>query len=550
MATNENIEVLQSLDKEYIVANMNAMLSELGNNIKFEYNVWLCDKASKVPMRKSSMKIYFTMIPNKYLIIVKYYVLISIKKFTTIKCDVQKLGVFLKYLVAYENSTPLINVNQATIERYRRHIDKQDVAKSTKVGYMQVLASFFWKLDGWEDTPTNNPVNKRVHLYKRKKSDNEIKTRYIPDSVTKELDKIFFSEEIYLYFRLYYWFCRMYPSRCSEISSLKIGCIKPLDDLYYVWFKEEEKSSNDLGGSNILNIRIKYEGWGKYLIDLYHEQEKISELLQDKVSNEFKGLLFLYNPITTRYKKPKQQKRICLVLGPIFNKFIKKLCKEEGLIDGLGEDIKITTHCFRHNGITDRLYEDFSPTSIRDLTGQKSDGEVIGAYHYRKKDEIEKLQKKALKERFSKNKSGSYENTNNQLLSGNLNEAVSLATSKVMFRGRIMNLDDNREQRLLANKRAYQISYSDRCIGICTEIASCNNGIFNCFKCNDFAPDSNELDFFKEQVNYWEERIEYFQIRGNQFQMEHSIEVKGLFEAIVLRIEDIKKRNGLAIDNE
>lgn len=50
---------------------------------------------------------------------------------------------------------------------------------------------------------------------------------------------------------------------------------------------------------------------------------------------------------------------------------------------------------------------------------------------------------------------------------------------------------------------------------------------------------------FKEQVNYWEERIDYFKLRGNQFQLEHSIEVKGLFETIVLRIEDINKQSDL-----
>lgn len=78
--------------------------------------------------------------------------------------------------------------------------------------------------------------------------------------------------------------------------------------------------------------------------------------------------------------------------------------------------------------------------------------QTIGTYHYRKKDEIEKLQKKALKERFSLNKDNSYENINNQQKSKNLNNDANLVTSKVIFRGRIMNLDENKEQRILANK--------------------------------------------------------------------------------------------------
>lgn len=43
-----------------------------------------------------------------------------------------------------------------------------------------------------------------------------------------KIDKVFYGEEVPIHFRLFYWICRLYPSRSSEISSLTIDCIKKL----------------------------------------------------------------------------------------------------------------------------------------------------------------------------------------------------------------------------------------------------------------------------------------------------------------------------------
>lgn len=551
MITNESIKVIYALNKQYIDENIDSILKIFGSNIKFESDIWFFDKKTDSLANIYSKKINFNIIPHPYRSFVKYYVIVSFKKLSSAKSNVGNMARFFEYLVEYEGSLPLIKVNQATITRYRRFVDSKvsktsnkELSKSTKVKYLQAVTDFFWKLSGWEEVPENNPVNRRLHTYKRKKSDNEIKTRSAPDDVAMKLDKLLLSEEVPLYFKLYYLFIRLYPSRCSEISSLPTGCIKPLGDLY-VFLKGEEKSSNDLGELQLLSIYIRYEGIGKHLIDLYYRQKVIAEALQDKVKDEYKGLLFVYNPITRRYGEPKLLNRICLVNGTIFNRYLKKICREKNIVQD-NSDVTITTHSFRHNAITDRLYENFSTTAIRDMTGQKSDGEVIGSYHYRKKDEIKKLQEKSLRERFSKMRNSTYEALDNK----QTDKSLDLVNSKVMFRGRIMNLDENREQKILANKRAYRVSYSDKCIGICTEIASCKSGVFDCFKCDDFAPDSNELEFFKEQLSYWGEKVNYFQIRGNQLQMEHAIEVKGLFEAIVRRIKDIIDKEMQVKDNE
>lgn len=533
MAIKESIEIFQSLDKSYIDTSLDAILGTLGNSIKFEDNVWLCDKGNKTVSRNSDYKIYFSGISSQYIDYVKYYVIISQNKLSTKKSEVRYIASFLKYLENNEGLLPLASVNQSTIVRFRRYIDTRGLATATKAKYLHTISAFFWKLEGWDGMPLSNPVNKRVHMYKRKKSDNELKTKYIPDNITKELDKIFLTDEVPPHFKLFYWFCRLYPSRCSEISSLKIDCIKPLEN-DYVFFKNENKSANDFGESNLLELYIKYEDMGKYLVDLYHEQKKISESLQGSVNEDYKGLLFLYNPKAKNC--PKKQKRVCLVVGGIFNIFLKKLVKEKNLAKNLDPSVKITTHAFRHNAITDRLYEGFSTTSIRDLTGHKYDSEVIDSYHYRKKEEIEKLQKISLNDKLSINNDNSNLKKSIEKFSKNSNE-LNLKSSKVMFRGRLVNLDSDKEERILENKRAYQIAYSDKCIGICTEISSCKSGVFDCFNCDDFAPDSDEIDFFKEQLIFWGKRIEYFELNKNQYQLDHAIRVKRLFETLVLRIK-------------
>lgn len=532
MNTASKIRVLQSIDKKYIQKNMDNMLKELGGNINFCDNTWLCNNATNTPSIDSNIKIYFNSIPEKYREYVKYYVLLSNNKLSTRKSDVQNIGVFLRYIKEYENYINLININQALIMRYRKYLDEKYSVQTTKVKKMNVLVNFFSELEGWEDMPKDNPVNKRIHLYKRKKSDNELKTRYIPKNVMDKIDKLFFSEEIPVHFRLFYWICRLYPSRSSEISSLPIDCIKKVGDKY-VFFKNEEKSSNEIGDSNLITIYIKYDDMGKYLIELYTKQKEMAKRLSTFTDERFHGQLFLYRPIYGKSREGKLQKRVCLVSGTIFNKYLQDICKKKGIDKEIKDGVQLCTHSLRHNGITDRLYENFSTVHIRDLTGQKTDKEVIQNYHHRQKDKIEELEIGMSKERFFRE---------NNIIDEKVKSKSELQrnkpiNSKIIFRGRIMNLDKNREERILSNKKAYQIGFSDKTIGICTDIVSCKSGVFNCLKCNDFAPDSNEINFFRNQLIEWTEKAEYFELKGNICMLKYALEVKSLFEKIVKNIE-------------
>lgn len=94
-------------------------------------------------------------------------------------------------------------------------------------------------------------------------------------------------------------------------------------------FKNEEKSSNLIGDSNLVAIYIKNDDMGKYLVELYKEQKKVSERLSLATDENFAELLFLYNPISGRWGTP--QKRVCLLTGSKFNKYLKTICKKKGI---------------------------------------------------------------------------------------------------------------------------------------------------------------------------------------------------------------------------
>lgn len=525
------------MSKDYIDENIEELLKTWGSSINFNDDVWLCDIASDYPNLDYRKKITFTCIDKQYRELVKYYVILCEQRLATVQTNVYNINKFLRYLVVNENNIELKKINSNLIQRYRNYLENnENLKKITKSKYMSCISDFFQRLNGWDEVPKNNPVNRRYHLVKRNKADNEIKTKYIPDDVFDKLNKIFKNEKIPVHFRLYYCLCALYPTRSSELLNMRIDSIKPFKDKY-VYFKTENKSRNTYGDTNLIQVYINYEGMGKILVDLFYEQREVAISLRDEVKDEFKDLLFIYRPINngTIYKKPS------ILNGPKFNRFMKQICREEGIDTELSDIGNITSHRFRHNCITDRIYEGFSTTAIKDLSGQLYDSTIYDSYFYRREDKGKIIQRKSLKNRFEVNKKGVIEKcTKEESEYDKAKEVNSFPNFKVMFRGRIMNLEEGKEKRLLANKRAYKISHNSKCIGICTDIYSCESKLFNCLVCENFAPDLKEINYFEEQVEFWREREEELEIKKQVFQYEKAKQIRKKFEDITMKLIKIK----------
>jgi len=86
-----------------------------------------------------------------------------------------------------------------------------------------------------------------------------------------------------------------------------------------------------------------------------------------------------------------------------------------------------------------------------------------------------------------------------------LDEQENSKNPYVMFGGRILNMEEQLEKRLLKSIRAHRIRG-----GICGDITACKSDMWNCLDCKHFIPDREQLPYFREQVLAWQTKAEKF----------------------------------------
>ena len=77
-----------------------------------------------------------------------------------------------------------------------------------------------------------------------------------------------------------------------------------------------------------------------------------------------------------------------------------------------------------------------------------------------------------------------------------------------------MNCSQEQEDIIMKNVRAHKVRG-----GICRDITGCKSDMMNCLECQYFKPDSEQLEYYKEQLELWEQKAEKFKampmIRAN-----------------------------------
>lgn len=95
-----------------------------------------------------------------------------------------------------------------------------------------------------------------------------------------------------------------------------------------------------------------------------------------------------------------------------------------------------------------------------------------------------------------------------------LKEPASKENRYILFGGRILNMEEQLEKRLLRNLRAHKVRG-----GICSDITGCKSDMFNCLNCEFFVPDGEQLAYYEEQAALWREKCIRFSsfpvIKGN-----------------------------------
>ena len=101
----------------------------------------------------------------------------------------------------------------------------------------------------------------------------------------------------------------------------------------------------------------------------------------------------------------------------------------------------------------------------------------------------------------------------------------------ILFGGRILNMDEQLENRLLRNLRAHKVRG-----GICSDITGCKSDMWNCLDCKFFVPDADQLDYYKEQAALWRDKSVRFSdfpiIKGNAERN------AGLYEHIMKKLKE------------
>lgn len=466
------------------------LLSSIGDSIEFNNNVWICDKLKRSASEElKDITLYFTNIPQDYLEITRYFCLSRLqdgKSMNTVDSNLQSLAIFYKFLIQKCDSVALIHINKNTISVFQNYLKNLDLTESSKYTTWIGISQFFKRMKGWEGIPSRNPVYTNPFKNEKKHDD-----KYIPEFVVTQYDKAFKLDEIPLYQRTIYWVARSIPSRISEVLGMKLDCLKPFNG-DWVLFMPTWKQNGGYLVPQIRTIHLKYESHGKLLIDLIRQQQKISQELQDNLEPEERGLLFTYKVAKIILKNFRESGVIeycetkATKVSNISNvqNFFEKISQIFNIVDEQGNQYNITSHQLRHNGITDRLYAGFQPIEARYMTDHQGDAMIIGAYNHIN------LNTELIKEK--------------QSLVHNKKDDVS-DEPKVFFKGRILNMNEQLEKRLLRNIRAQRTKG-----GLCSDITNCKSKMFECLSCNDFIPNVDDLDYFENQVIEWQRKVEAF----------------------------------------
>lgn len=466
--------------------------------------IWFLDKLKRSAGHgDSDYKIYFASIPELYIDTVHYWILLRLRNGGTVGSQAQNvsgLANFLNFLVKDVGAPDLLDVNRLVMEAYEDHLaTRRDVGKSSKESWWSAVNNFFKDMQTWPQMPKATPVAPG-NPFSRTELDRKHAQRLVSEMVLEQLDPVYRDERIPLEDRLCYWILRSIPSRVGEVCSVRLECLRSYEyngRKGFILAVPEWKQAANQHTARIKLVHILDEGHGKFLLDMVRDQQKVARELQDLLPDSERGYL-LVSPhnrmITATLAGNDQARKLApfILTGPTVRKRMKQMPEHFNVIGPDGEPYDAITHCFRHNGITERLYEGFTYVEIRDMSGHRGIQMLTTSYVHVKDEEI----KARAKERRERGEQG----------------------PPVLFRGRIMNISTEKEELLLKNPRAYRIGN----LGICSDVTSCGSDLFECLDCDYLVPDADNEDYYAAEYEKWAERVVKHTKSGNRSLAEHA----------------------------
>lgn len=366
---------------------------------------------------------------------------------------------------------------------------------------------FFRVMEGWEGISHKNPFTENPYMNYQRRS-----YKYIPDKIITKMDRAFEDEEIPVYLRCIYWVLRLIPSRINEVLGMRIECLKPYGG-HYCLFIPTWKQNGGYWEPIMRAIHLEDTGTAGKLLALIRKQQQTANEMQPYMEAGRKDDLFTYRKTFWQRngKKALSGEYKTANKGHI-SRYFRLICAEHGIMDETGEPYRITSHQFRHNGITDRLAAGFTPEQIMFMTAHHGDAMIYKAYNH-----LDLMPEVIIEKQICV-----------------LEEPERNGKANVLFGGRILNMEEQLEKRLLKNIRAHRVAG-----GICSDITGCKSDMFHCMECESFIPDEGQLDYFEKQAEAWLEKTEKFSqfpiIRANAFKNAE------LFQRVMKKIKQAEK---------
>lgn len=518
----ENITIADEYTNSIEIELREYFHESLTSKSAWDDRIWFFDRIKRsAGHADGDYKVYFVSVPERHLELVRFWTVLSMrnnKSCKTVSANVSHICRFLKFLVRECGDPKMSDVNRLTIEAYEDELrEARDIKASSKEAMWGAVNNLFRDMLTWPQMPNKTPVPPG-NPFNRRELDRKHASRLVPDMVLEQLDAAYRDERLPLEDRLTYWILRSIPSRVGEVCSIKLDCLRPYSynnrQGFILTIPDFKQSANQHRPRTKL-IHILDEGHGKFLLDMVREQRTVAEGLQGTLSDASRGYLMVsprkryIESMLTGGRAAEDRDDIgqaTVLTGHLVRKRMKTV---SDYFEVTGPDRKpydAISHCFRHNGITERLYEGFTYVEIRDMSGHKGNQMLTTAYAHTKEEEI----KARAKEKREKCEQG----------------------PPVLFQGRIMNMSPEMEEKLLRNPRAYRIGD----LGICSDITSCGNDLFECLDCDYLVPDADNEEYYIAEIERWSARVVKHTKSGNTSLAEHASYMANLHEKQLDRI--------------
>lgn len=493
---NKRIAEITPAYSDKLILQLKKQAEQYGD-FKFDDDNWYFKKRHKNAASKTNFSLRFHMISEDKKDLVKYYALMSTLSLPSIQIRIGYLRKFFEYIESHAPNMKLHEIDRKFINQYEHFLRYNSRSMEVaKMNYAAILG-FFDKMEEFPDTPSVNPC-KRINPFKTKRTKKDEK--YIPKEITRQYDRMMKNEElpIPLEVRTLYWLIRSFPNRITEVLSLKTNCLKTLYS-FYVLNVPTYKQNGGYDIEEIKTLPIVDSGHGKYIIDLIERMKERNRELQENnlVEQQQENYLFLTDDWTLKSKdgeliihQRSNKNKTKILSSHMFTNSLETLANHFQIKDKEGNLYVPTTHQFRHNATTDRLYlAGYTVEQASKLSGHKNMNMMTNSYTHQLKEKHKEVLLKA-------------------------SELKGSSDAPVEFKGRIMNLDEKTVNLLSKNPRTYLTweANNQKGVGLCSDISGCNpkgtSVHFECYSCDWFVPKAEYLLDYQKEKEYWEQIIQ------------------------------------------